>query len=237
MALKNKSRKEELKRLSLRKLDNGGRIYQLLCSNKLDKIIDLITDDKTPAIKTSFVKKGYLTGNEQFLDMLSNFLYYFDMNFPTVTHKDLMIQMILESQTPEFLLCKKYWGDNDNIEYFKNSMDKTIALNFYNNTIFIDDGKTFQRHKIIPHKMNLDDRKDLDIVLNFMKDILWTNINIFSNVYLFHHYAVKEKSFKRTCKGKNQLEIFSMLLGDYRMHFDILLKNYHENKKILNFLK
>ena len=90
--LKNKKRKEDLKQLALKKMDNGGRIYQLINSNKLDKAIDLITDEKTPAIKTTLVKKGYLTGNEQFIDMISNFLYYFDKNFPTVGHKDLMIQ-------------------------------------------------------------------------------------------------------------------------------------------------
>ena len=58
--LKNKTRKEELKQLALKKVDNGGRIYQLINSNKLDKIIDLITDEKTPAIKTTLVEKGYL---------------------------------------------------------------------------------------------------------------------------------------------------------------------------------
>ncbi len=235
--LKNKNRKEDLKKLALKRSDNGGIIYQLLCSNKLDKIIDLITDERTPAIKSSFVKKGYLTGNEQFLDVLSNFLYYFDMKFPAITHKNLMIQMILETQVPEFLLCKKYYGDNENMDYFRDGMDKAIVYNFYDNTIFIDDGKTFQQYKIIPHKMNLDDRKDLDIIIDLMRDLSWTNINSYSIGYLFYNFAVKEKSFRKTYKSKNQLEIYLMLMNDYRMHFNILLENYRENKKILNFLK
>lgn len=106
--VKNKTRKEQLKKLALKKKDNGGRIYQLINSNVLDKAIDLITDERTPTIVTSIVKKGYLTGNEQFIDMINNFIYYFDSNFPTVCHKDLVLEFILEGQVPDFLLCKKY---------------------------------------------------------------------------------------------------------------------------------
>ena len=43
--MKNKNRKEDLKQLALKKMDNGGRIYQLINSNKLDKIIDLMAED------------------------------------------------------------------------------------------------------------------------------------------------------------------------------------------------
>lgn len=235
--MKNKKRKEELKQLALKKSDNGGRIYQLICSNKLDKIIDLITDEKTPVIKTTFVKKGYFTGNEQFLDILNNFIYYFDMKFPSVQHKDLMIQMILESQTPEFLFCKKYWGDNDNIPYFTNGMDKAIVRNFYNNIIFTDDNRTFQKYKIFPNKMNLDDRKDLDTILNLMEDIVWTNINDYSLVYLFDDFGVRERSYQKTYKNRNKLEIYTVLLKDYRLHFEMLLNHYEKNKNILNFIK
>ena len=235
--MKNKKRKEDLKQLALKKSDNGGRLYQLINSNKIDKIIDLITDEKTPAIKTTLVEKGYLTGNEQFLDMLNNFLYYFDMNFPTVSHKDLMIQMILESQVPEFLLCKKYWGDNDNIPYFTKEMDKTIINNFYNNVIFTDDYKTFQKYKIFPHKMNFEDKDDRDIVINLMKGIAWTNINDYSLVYLFDEFGTREKEFRKHYKDKGKLEIYKILVEDYRMHFDILLSHYEKKKELLKYLK
>ena len=56
--MKNKTRKEELKKLALKKKDNGGRIYQLVNKNVLDKVIDRITDEKTTTIVTSIVKKG-----------------------------------------------------------------------------------------------------------------------------------------------------------------------------------
>ena len=76
--MKNKARKEQLKKLALKKSDNGGRIYQLINSGVLDKAIDRITEEKTPTIITTIIKKGYLTGNEQFIDMINNFIYYFD---------------------------------------------------------------------------------------------------------------------------------------------------------------
>ena len=70
-----KNRKEELKKLLLNEsVGSYGRIYQLIQSGKLDKIIDKITDEKTDTKVSSIVKKGYLTGNEQFLDILSNFI-------------------------------------------------------------------------------------------------------------------------------------------------------------------
>jgi len=48
---------------------------------------------------------------------------------------------------------------------------------------------------------------------------------------IFYNFAVKEKSFKKTYKSKNQLEIYLILINDYRMHFNILLENYRDNKK------
>ena len=235
--MKNLKRKEELKKLALKKPENGGRIYQLICSNKIDHIIDLITDEKTETIITSIVEKGYITGNEQFIDMLSNFMYYFDMVLPTVSHKDLMIEMILETQTPEFLLCKKYWGDNNNIDYFKNSIEKTLVTNFYHNMSFVGNCPLFKKYGVTLPGMNLDNREDLDKVFKLMKDILWTNIGEYSTVYLFDEFGANEKAFKKHHKDMKRAEILGIISKNYKMHFEMLIDRYEDNKNILEFIK
>lgn len=235
--MKNKTRKEELKKLALKKKDNGGRIYQLINKNVLDKVIDRITDEKTTTIVTSIVKKGYLTGNEQFIDMLNNFIYYFDSKFPTICHKDLMLEFIFENQVPEFLLCKRYWGDNKNMQYFIDSMDKTIIHNFYETILFLDDKVMFKPFIKTIQSINLDNRDDLDSVLRFLKKLVWTNIDNFSALYLFKDFHLEVKRFQRENKEKNSLEVYYHVINNVKMHYDILINSYYKNKGILKYIK
>lgn len=234
--MKNKQRKKQLKELALKKSDNGGRIYQLINSNVLDKAIDKITDEKTPTIVTSIIKKGYLTGNEQFIDMLNNFIYYFDSKFPTIEHKDLMIELIFENQIPEFLLCKKYWGDNSNMQYFIDNMNKAIVYNFNETLLFIDDKIIFKGFIKNIQKLDINNKQDLDKVVNFMKKLLWTNIGSYSVMYLFQSFYLKVRNFQKNNKKKNQLEAYKCVIKDVRMHFEILIDSYYKHKEILKYL-
>lgn len=63
-------RKKELKKLALKNAFNGGTIYKMINEGKVDHIIKEINDEKTIPNVTCMVKKGYLTGNEQFLEIL-----------------------------------------------------------------------------------------------------------------------------------------------------------------------
>ncbi len=235
--MKNNTRKRQLKKLALKKKDNGGRIYQLINSNVLDKVIDLITDERTPTIVTSIVKKGYLTGNEQFIDMISNFIYYFDSKFPTVCHKELVLEFILEGQIPEFLLCKKYWGDNNNMQYFIDSMNRTIVHNFYETLLFIDDKIMFKEFIKDLRDINLENKKDLESILHLTEVLLWTNIDKFSTLYLFQNFHLKFNRFKKKHRDKNHSEIYYHIIKEVRMHYKILIDSYHKNKGILKYVK
>ena len=64
-------RKEEIKEIALNNYSNGASIYMLVNNNYLDHIINKINDEKTYQNTLSVVKKGYLTGNEQFVDVLN----------------------------------------------------------------------------------------------------------------------------------------------------------------------
>src|SRR5574344_259269 len=105
-------RKEELKQLALASKSNGAIIFQLINENVLDVVISKINDKKTNTVVTSLVKKGYLTGNEQFIDILSEFIYYYEKWFAPLSNKKVYIALILEKKSPKFLVCKNYWGDN-----------------------------------------------------------------------------------------------------------------------------
>ena len=241
--MKSSKRKEDIKNLLLKKqVSSYGRIYQLIETGKLDKVIDKITDEKTNTIITSIVKKGYLTGNEQFLDVLANFISYFDRNFPTISYRDFMLESMFENDdVPEFLLCKKYWGDNDNIPYYTYEMKKFIVSNFrdtlFQTRVHLDRTiwKCMDQHLIV----NLDDEKEVEWLFDKMKQLCWTNINNYSLIYLFSNwnksFIAMEKIVKR--QGKDMLEASIRVNNDYGMHLEMLFDNYLKNKKILKDLK
>lgn len=231
--MNNKLRKEQLKKLALKKGGNGGRIYQLLNSNVLDNVIDLITDEKTPATVTSIIKNGYLTGNEQFLEVLDEFIYYFDSLFVTVEHKDMMIQMILETQIPEFLLAKKYWGDNSFIPYYQFNINKTIIYNFYISLqrIYEHIDVNILKNNHINKKMNLDSPSDVKTILKFMQLLAITNFHDYSIMYLFYNYDEFFKQFKERYSKKDDHEIEEILIRNFVNHFDMLFDNFNKKKE------
>ena len=141
-------RKEEIKEIALNNYSNGASIYMLVNNNYLDHIINKINDEKTYPNTLSVVKKGYLTGNEQFVDVLNETLFYFNSCFLPLEHKETHFANLLENYIPQFLLCKKYWGNNKYIPYYRKNMQKLIAKNFYENIKYIhekyfDSGSAF----------------------------------------------------------------------------------------------
>ena len=66
-----KNRKKDLMDLVLKKGSAiNGILYKIIQNGYLDKVINKITDERVKTPTTSITKKGYLTGNEQFLDSL-----------------------------------------------------------------------------------------------------------------------------------------------------------------------
>ena len=176
-----KSRKEVIKNLLLRKAVGGyGRIYQLVETGKLDKIILKIDDRKTETLVSSITPKGYLTGNEQFLDVLSNFISQFDRFFPMVSYRDYLLECIFDNdEIPELLLCKKYWGDNDNIPYFTFQMKRYIVFNFSKTLKEINNGLDIEIRRYFDNRViiDIDNEKDVDWLFENMHILCWNNVN------------------------------------------------------------
>lgn len=232
-------RKEELKQLALNNYSNGGQIYRIINNGYLDHIIINITEDKTITNSTAIVKKGYLTGNEQFIDLFSELIHWFDTCFITLQHKEWHIHNILENNNPKFLLCKKYWGDNKHIPYYKKNMTKLFVKNFYHNIKYIyNDFKDFFSEINIDEKMSLDNNKDLDILFNFLNEIIWCNYkhSQFSFDYIFSNYKYRIKDFKNKYKTSS-IMAETKIYENYLIHWSTLITGYRKNintvKKII----
>ena len=52
----------------------------------------------------------------------------------------------------------------------------------------------------------------------------------------FDEFGEKEKAFSKTYKNKGKLEIYRLLMDDYRMHFDILISHYEDKKELLKII-
>lgn len=198
----------------------------------------MITDEKTKATNSSLWSKGYLNGNEQFIDVLSYFILFFQKQFAPLLNKDLQLEYILKNQTPEFLLCKKYLGDNDNIPYFLNQMKYTIIYNFYENIKFIYDtiDKKFWQKIKIDNEMDLNNEDDLEIIFDFARKLAWCNIGEFSVSYIFNNYADSIRIMKKSNKNKDLAEIWNIMKVQYTLQFNIVFRNYVKKIRIVKKL-
>lgn len=239
---KNK-RKEDIKKLLLEEsVSSYGRIYQLIQTGKLDKIIDKINDEKTETIVSSIVKKGYLTGNEQFLDIIANFICFFDRYFPTISHRDYILECIFDSDyIPDFLLCKKYWGDNDNIPYFIYQIKRYVIYNFSLTIKKI--GNHFNKNvlSLLNNKIDIDlnDEEEVNKIFDLIQNICWTNINSYSLIFLFSNWNKSLLSLEEMMKKNNNdiSRTVEVVSENFITHFEIVFDNYKKNKSILNYVK
>ncbi len=233
-------RKAILKEIALKNFSNGGRIYQLIEDGCFDKIIKKINDEKTFTNSKAIVKKGYLTGNEQFLDILNELIFYFESSFLVLQRKDWFLSCILENKIPEFLLCKKYWGDNNHIPYFQYNMRKLFVENAYNNILYIYDEHTeFFKKLNITKSMDLSELSNVNILYYFIIELIWCNCN--SNQYsfnsIFSNYEYNlNKLIKKSKKDYNDAN--KLVKSNYSIHWEMLIKQYNKNIKTVKlFLK
>lgn len=241
--MRKKSRKEDLKNLLLKEsVGSYGRIYQLIQTGKLDKIIDKITDEKTDTKVSSIVEKGYLTGNEQFLDILSNFISFFDRSFPPIAYKDYLLESIFENKDiPEFLLSKKYWGDNDNITYFTYHIKRYIVSNFRDILYQTKSELNSSIWNYFGDKLNIDlnDEKAVDRLFSKMQELCWTNVNCYSIIYMFGNWSILFTKIGNTMKRKDKslIEAVKIVNDNFVTHIEIIYDNYLKNKKLLKYVK
>lgn len=237
--INNKNRVEQLKREIYNSNNNfqyHHLIIKLLNSGKINELIEQITDTKTKVNIDTLLNKNYLTGNEQFLTLLSNFIFIFKEDFYFLHNNfDSIVEILLQNQKyTKFLLCKKYIGNNDYLSYFSFNIKRLIVCGFYINikklskkSIII---KNFTKENNINLRKNLiNSKKGIDNLYNVLLKISICNTKTLNSILLFeniNHYT--ELSIKRYKDNNNKIK--SSIYEYYIKEWENMIKNY--NKKI-----
>lgn len=228
-------RKEELKQLALASKSNGAIIFQLINENVLDVVISKINDKKTNTVVTSLVKKGYLTGNEQFIDILSEFIYYYEKWFAPLSNKKVYIALILEKKSPKFLVCKNYWGDNNFIPYYQFNMKKVIVENMYDNIKFIySEFSDFFKELGIEKRMSLNNIKSLDLLFSFIVGLVWCNYDEYALFYVFDNYKNVIAEINNPSFSEQEKITYTYI--DFCSKWEILIDNYQKRIEIVRIM-
>ena len=210
-------------------------IIKLLKENKLDNLTNKITNDKTTINITTLQKKESLTGIEQFLMLLSNTIYFFKENFYFLNNNiDYIISILLQDkENTKYLLCKKYIGDNKNIEYYNYYIKKLITNSYYNNLIQLSKKSPLIKDYLYKLKLNKKDTKEnIEIIFNSLINISLCNATISNNV-LFENINdyIKDAKIKYQNKNiQNQIETF------FAKEYEKMINNYYEKKDIIKIL-
>ena len=120
-------------------IQNSDYYYQKLMIKIINQnkiLINSISDTETPVNVTSWTKKDFLSGNEQFLMLLFNLIYRLKKDFDYLFNEkyDFIIeQIVADNQYNKYLLCKYYIGDNNFIPYFNQNYYTLVVHNFYLN--------------------------------------------------------------------------------------------------------
>ncbi len=222
---------------------NDAIIYKFLLNSTLDELIGRLNDKKTTCIKSTicnYSKKGYLTSEEQFLDLLNNFIIRFKTDFYFLGCDDIFIlQLVLENhKNEEFLLSKNYWGNNDFIDYYKYNIKKYIITSFYNNLKSIamvsDKVKKFLKEKDIKmNKVSLRHYDDVCKLYEILRELSISNPSTWSLLFLFNSIerqilAIKDEDDVR--------QISIRLLKNYALQYEIAIENYYSKKDAISIL-
>ena len=204
---------------------NDAIIYKFLLKSTLDELIGKLNDKKTKCIKSTicnYTGKVFLTSEEQFLDLLNNFIARFKTDFYFLgSYEILILQLILEN------------GKNDFIKYFKYNIEKYIVTAFYDNlksvTEVSDKVKYFLKEKGIKiNKISLRHHDDVSKLYKLLRELSVSNHDTWSSLFLFSSLQ------KQILEMKDEIDIMDRsirLLENYALQYEIAIKNYYRNKR------
>lgn len=221
---------------------NDAYIYKLLKNKILDNFIIKLDNRKTNTTTKSIIKKGYLTANEQFIDLLNNFIICLDTDFYFLgKYRNIIIEIILGyEENYKFILCKNYWGDNSFIPYFKYNIKKIIVTGFYNNIkMLIDESEDIKGllkiEKINFDKISLKQKKDVDKLYNLLKYLTVANSNKYCLLYLFTDFDVSVNEIIKTYELTTK-KVVNANKKHYIIQWEMIIKNYYIKKDAISYI-
>lgn len=202
-------------------------LMQELISNKIfDKILN----------NNSIIKNK--NNEESFIEKLTYFIDFFHTNFPSIKEKELILELILTTNIPEFLTTPINLKElND--KYIIYSMKKAIVNNFL--TIFKQIRNNISIQKLnklkIKYSYNLDNLTDVENLFNLLKDLVITNITNDDNIlYLFDNYANKMTKIEKE-NNLNKQETINKINNEYTYNYKRIFNNYQKRIKVINLAK
>lgn len=188
-------RKRELRKIIRKDYNlNNATILLLINNGKLDHVIQLLDDENTITNTTCLVRKGYLTSEEQFIEILHHIIYrfYVDFWFLKKYGNYIMESILCYEETIPLLLTKKYLGDNQFIPYYQIEFKKICIINFYKILKFINCSEIvysfLQDYEIDIQNFKLDEIQDVTKLYNALRLICLCNCNSYGLLYLFDPY-------------------------------------------------
>ena len=160
-------------------------ILELIENGFLNDHIKKIKDNKIKVLKSSLNTKGYLTGYEQFIIILDNFITYYNNYISSPELEKNIISNCLDNSS--ILLSDKYFYDNENIEFYKHSFNSTIIYNFYNNLLKLKDELKEELNSINldMSKIDINNAEDVNYLINILEEIIFVNKNDYKTLSLF----------------------------------------------------
>ena len=197
-------------------------IMSLLEENKLESIINNITDSEIVVLGSSYIKKDKISHLENFLFFLDSFITYvigIINNYNIIT--DVIVEC-LKNKESSILLEKIYPYDDNNISRIRYNYKLMIVSNFYYNL------KIFGSE--LPDIFNINTiditkEEDIDKLINILEEICFVNKD---NYYLLALFTrVEEDNYDV------YLSYYERLLDNYKKNMDFI-KEYQKFKKINN---
>lgn len=211
-------RKRKLRKIIKKDYNLNNAIILLMIDNgKLDQVIQLLNDEITTTNTTCLVKKGYLTSEEQFLEILHHIIYRFNVDFWFLKKYGnyIMESILCSEEAIPLLLTKKYLGDNQYIPYYQIKFKEICIINFYKILKFIDCTEiiyTFLKdYKIDIQNFKLDEIQDVTKLYDALRLICLCNCNTYGLLYLFDPY-MNEKT-----KPMYQIQVEELIKKTYEI--------------------
>ena len=211
-------KKKELLKVILnsKSIMNKSIILELVYNNYLDNYICKITTKEIHIKCPTLIKSNSMTGNEQFIRILDNFITY---SLNIINNTELInniISLCIKNDKNKILLTKKYFSDNKNIKFFNTEFNKMIVSNFYNNCQIL---KTEINDILIKiginiDEINLENYEDLKKLVNLLEELCFVNRNRYGVVALFEVIT------------NDNYNMFSM-------QYELLLTNYYNNREFI----
>ena len=199
-------------------------IIKLINQNKIDYLIERITNTKTKANKTSIIKKRYLSQYEQFISLLNTFIYIFKEDFYFLNNTDYIIEKLLQDKrNTKFLLSKKYIGNNNNTHYFSYNIKKLISNKFYNSIKKLSNESETINNFIKKNKIKIKKTKlhkdEIENIYNILIKLSLSNAKTLNNFLLFENINEYTKNKKH-----------------FIIEWELMIKNYYQKIDAINIL-